>query len=153
VTRPRRGALAVAAVAVAGCGGSADSEPRAAWVGKPVVVRHPELPGDELATGRVVNRSTEVLRVDAAAVRVLDADGRRVRATVRFAAGYSHGLYPPRDAPRENPRFLRERLGDAATVRPGRSVPLTVAWHRRGRAAAPVRIDLGAASLPLPPGP
>jgi hypothetical protein len=79
---------------------------------------------------------------------VLDASGRQVRATVRFAAGVTHSLYPPRDAPHENPRQQQERLGDAATIAPGESAPLTIAWHVRD--GTPVRVDFGRASLPLP---
>ena len=113
------------------------------------MVRHPELPGDVLVTARVRNESGEELRLDAADVRVVGSDGRPIRAAATFAAGYSHSLYPPRDAPRETPRAEAERLGRAATVAPGDAVPLTVAWHRpRGAQAA--RIELGGEELALP---
>jgi hypothetical protein len=146
--------LAASVALAAGCG-SGDDGPRAAWVAKPkpVVVVHPELPGDRLLIGRVRNATGKELRLDNRAVRVLDRDGRPVRTTVRFNLSAAHGLYSPADEPRERPRFERERLGDAATLLPGRSVPLVVAWHAGPAARAPVTVDLGPASLTVPPGP
>jgi hypothetical protein len=149
-----RGAAALATTALlitpllAGCGGG-DAGPKLAWDGRPQVVRHPEIPGDVLVTARVRNESDAELRLDASDVRVVDSSGRPIRAAATFAAGYSHSLYPPRDAPRETPRAESERLGRAATVAPGEAVPLTVAWHRPrdGRA---VRIEVGGEELALP---
>ena len=57
-----------------------------------------------------------------------------MRATIRFAAGVTHSLYPPRDAPLENPRKQQERLGDAATIEPGGTA---AADDRLARAARP----------------
>ena len=149
----RRGAAAAlaAVMLLAGCGGDDDDGGAAAvrWEERPRVVRHPEIPGDVLVTGRVRNDSGSEVRLDAAAVRVLDGAGRPLRASVTFAAGYSHSLYPPRDAPRETPRQERERLGAAATIAPGDAVPLTAAWHRP-RAGRAVRIEVGEESLELP---
>ncbi|HEX8647942.1 MAG TPA: hypothetical protein VF715_13690 [Thermoleophilaceae bacterium] len=145
----RRGAVAalLAAAALAGCGG--DSGPSVAWDGQPQVAQHPEIPGDVLVTARVRNESGGELRLDAADVRVVGSDGRPIRAATTFAAGYSHSLYPPRDAPRETPRAESERLGAAATLAPGETAPLTVAWHRP-RAGRAVRIEVGGEELPLP---
>jgi hypothetical protein len=150
----RRAAAAVAVAAVlvlAGCG--SDDRPRAAWQGKPMVVRHPELPGDRLLIGRVRNAGQGELRLQNAAVRVLDRGGRPVRATVRFNLSAAHGLYSPLDEPRRRPRFEQERLGDAATILPGRSVPLVVAWEAGDPAHAPVSVDLGRDTLTVPPVP
>jgi hypothetical protein len=143
--------IAAAVVAAAGCGG--DDGPRAEWGDKPVVVRHPELPGDRLLIGRVRNSSGKELRLDNGAVRVLDGDGRLVRTTVRFNLSAAHGLYSPLDEPGKRPRFERERLGDAATLLPGRSVPLVVAWHAGAPAHAPAKVDLGPATLDVPAAP
>lgn len=147
----RRGAAAalLAAALLAGCGGGDEDGPAVAWEGQPRVVRHPEIPGDVLVTARVRNESDAELRLDASDIRVVDSSGRPIRAAATFAAGYSHSLYPPRDAPRETPRAESERLGQAATVAPGEAVPLTVAWHRpRGGQAA--RIEVGGEELALP---
>lgn len=147
-----RGAAAalIAAAALAGCGGGGDDGPAVAWEGKPNVARHPEIPGDVLVTARVRNESDSELRLDAADVRVIDAAGRPIRAAATFAAGYSHSLYPPRDAPRETPRAESERLGRAATLAPDETVPLTVAWHRPRGGGRAARIELGGERLPLP---
>lgn len=138
---------ACAALAAVGCGGNDPEEP-VAWDGTPVVVVHPEIPGDGLVTGRIRNETGHDLVLDGTRARLLDANGRRVRASVTYAAAYTHDLYPPADGPKENPRRARERTGEAATIKPGDTHPLTIAWHRRdGR---PVRIDLGGLSLPVP---
>ena len=145
--------VALALAAVAGCGDGGDDAARASWDGRPIVAPHPELPRDRIATGRVRNDGGEELRLSVAQARVLDADGRPVEATVRFAAGTTHALYPPREAPKENPREQQERLGDAATIAPGESSPLTIAWHAADAGRAPVRVDLGPVDVPLPPAP
>jgi hypothetical protein len=145
-------AAVVSVAAAAGCG-SGDDGPRAEWGGKPVVVRHPELPGDRLLIGKVRNPAGKELRLDNRAVRVLDRDGRPVRATVRFNLSAAHGLYSPLDEPGTRPRFERERLGDAATLLPDRTVPLVVAWHAADAAHTPATVDLGPATLKVPPGP
>ena len=146
----RAAAAALATLALAGCGGGEEG-PAVAWEDEPRVARHPELPGDVLATARLRNDSGDELRLDAADVRVVDASGRSLRASVTFAAGYSHSLYPPRDAPGETPRRESERLGRAVALEPGAAAPLTLAWHARdGRAA---RVEVGDESLPLPAGP
>ena len=144
---------ALAVAAVAGCGDDGGGAAKASWDGRPIVAPHPELPRDRIATGRVRNDGGEELRLSVAQAKVVDAEGRPVQATVRFAAGTTHALYPPREAPRENPREQQERLGDAATIPPGESSPLTIAWHAAGAGREPVRVDLGPVDVPLPPSP
>jgi hypothetical protein len=154
LSRVAAAALAMAALVTAvGCGrANADRQPSAvAWDGVPLVAQHPELPGDRIATGRLRNSSAEELRLEAADARLVDASGKGLRATVIFAAGVTHSLYPPRDAPRETPRKQQERLGFAATIAPGASVPVTVAWHASDGVAT--RIELGPGSLELPAAP
>jgi hypothetical protein len=140
----------VAAVALASCG----DEPGSAlsWSEKPLVVRQPELPDDTIVSGRISNDSDHPLKLDAADVRLVDSHNQAVQSTARFSVGVTHQLYPPRDGPHENdPAFLRERLGEIATVKPGASVPLVVSWRLQPGEAAPVKVDLGATgSLPLP---
>jgi hypothetical protein len=144
---------ALALAAVTGCGNGADDDPRASWDGAPAVAPHPEIPTDRIATGRIRNEGADELRLSVADARALDVHGTPVRATIRFAAGVTHSLYPPRDAPHENPRQQQERLGDAATIEPGQSAPLTVAWHAGTRDRVPVRVDLGPVDVPLPSAP
>ena len=145
-------ALALAATAGA-CGNGADDGPKASWDGAPAVAPHPEIPTDHLATGRIRNDGAGELRLSVTEARALDVHGTPVRATIRFAAGVTHSLYPPRDAPHENPRRQQERLGDAATIEPGKSAPLTIAWHAGTADRVPVRVDLGPVEVPLPPAP
>ena len=149
----RQAAASLAALALAaaagGCGSGEEERAEAAWDGAPVVAPHPELPDDRIATGRIRNEGDAELRLTVAQAQVLDVRGRPVDATVRFAAGTTHALYPPREAPKENPREQQERLGDAATLAPGETAPLTIAWHAREGERAPVLIDLGSVELPL----
>jgi hypothetical protein len=144
---------ALALAAVAGCGSGAADAPKAAWDGAPAVAPHPEIPTDRIATGRIKNEGGEELRLSVVQAQALDAHGTPVRATIRFAAGVTHALYPPRDGPLENPRRQQERLGDAATIEPGGSAPLTVAWHAGTADRVPVKVDLGPVDVPLPPAP
>jgi hypothetical protein len=149
-------ALALGAVlALGGCGddgsGSAKSSV-VSWDGKPLVVRQPELPDDTIVSGRIRNKSGKTLSLEAADVTVVAPDGAEVRSTARFQTGVTHSLYPPRETPQEaNPRFEAERLGQAATIKPGKTVPLVVSWRVTRDAEPPVRVELGSgASLKLP---
>jgi hypothetical protein len=144
---------ALALAAVAGCGSNDADAPRAAWDGAPAVAPHPEIPTDRIATGRIKNEGDKELRLSVDQANALDAHGAPVRATIRFAAGVTHSLYPPRDAPLENPRRQQERLGDAATIEPGATTPLTIAWHAGTADRVPVKVDLGPVNVPLPPAP
>ena len=144
-------ALVAAALLTAGCGGGEEgSGPRVAWGGDPLVAVHPDLPGDRLLTAQIRNDGPRELRLDSEDARLLDERGKEVRSTVRFSAGYSHSLYPPRDAPAETPRQERERLGAAATIPPDGTVPLTVAWHAPRGTPPPTTLDFGPVSLSLP---
>jgi hypothetical protein len=119
-----------------------------AWDGNPIVVRQPELPRDTIVSGKISNKGDDALKLDAAEVRVVGVDGEAVQSTARFSTGVTHQLYPPREGPREkDPDFLRERLGEIATVKPGASVPLVVSWRLQPGEAAPVKVDLGTGGL------
>lgn len=139
------------ALAPAGCGDKAASGARVSWEDKPLVVRQPELPDDTIVSGRLRNDSLQTLDLDAAEVRLVDGDDRAVQSTARFATGVTHQLYPPREGPREkDPLFLRRRLGEVATVKPGQTVPLVVSWRVQPGQKPPVKVDLGRTSLELP---
>jgi hypothetical protein len=141
------------AVALAGCGNTAaNSAPVVAWQDTPLVVRQPELPEDTIVSGTIRNASAHTLHLDATQVRLLTAEGNALtQSTARFTTGVTHQLYPPREAPREGePNFLRERLGEAATVAPGRTTALVVSWRVQKGEPPPVKVDLGEGSLSLP---
>lgn len=152
----RRAALAALAstLLLAGCGGD-DPKPRASveWKGDPVVVRQAELPDDTIVSGRVTNRTGRVLKLDVRDVKIVDGRGRAVRSTARFKSGITHSLHPPRDAPREAaPDFLRRRLGEVASVKPGESTELVLSWRVGPGDDPPVKVKLGGGvSLALPP--
>ena len=146
-------ALALAAVA-GGCGGGDEANSAtASWVGAPAVAPHPEIPTDRIATGRIRNDGNTELKLFVTQARVVDAKGTPVRASVRFAAGVTHSLYPPRDGPKENPLQQQERLGDAALIAPGQTAPLTIAWHAGAAGRKPVKVDLGPVAVPVPSAP
>lgn len=153
----RRAALA-AVVAVfgvggAGCGGGGSDAESVSWKGDPIVVRQPLLPDDTIVSGTIRNSTGRTLDLNADDVRLVDEHGHAIpQHTARFSVGVTHQLYPPRDAPKEgDPDFLRRRLGELATVRPGETVPLVVSWRLRPGQAPPVRVELGGGvSVELP---
>lgn len=133
----------------AGGGGSALT-----WAANPVTVRPPELPDDRVVGGRLRNAGESELRLDVRDARLLDAEGRTVRGTIRFAESFGHGLYSPRRQPLEGePELERMRLGELALVAPGASAPVTVSWRLGAGAAAPVRLAVAGRSVALPAAP
>ncbi len=148
-----------AAVAVAllsaGCGSGHDrsaSRPALRWTGTPQVFTTKALPRDRVVVGAVRNTSGRTLKLDAAALVVLDADGRRLRSTGQFAAGYAHGLYGAFQQPDPLPPGELERLGRIVTIPAGGTAPLAVSWtvadgHDAGRRSS---VDYGSGRLPLP---
>jgi hypothetical protein len=121
------------------------------WDGDPELIAPAALPDDRILHGRLRNTSPVPLRLDGAAAVLRDDAGRTVRGSVSYAYGFSHGLYGPAVGPNEPmPDFLATRLGTAAVVQPGATVPFTVAWRRGTEAGAPVSADLGAATVALP---
>jgi hypothetical protein len=122
-------------------------EGRLAWAQKPQVLVPEGMARDRVLVADVRNdgQSPIDLRVDQ--VRVLDAGGRKLRSSARFAAAFGHGLYGPGGppAPLQASRYDQRRLGEIVTIDPGEVRPLTVAW--RGSAA---RIAAGKTTLVLP---
>ena len=144
--------MLIAAAALAGCGDGSSGAPAVAWEGKPLVVRQPELPDDTIVSGTIRNASDRTLHLDVRDVRVLTEDGEAVSSAIRFTTGVTHQLYPPRDGPHEDePSFLRGRLGETATVKPGSTTPLVVSWRVPSGEPEPVKVELGdEGSLALP---
>ncbi len=116
------------------------------------VIRVDELPGDRILAGRLVNGSLRTARLDVERVRVVDADGRAVRSTVRFVSHFAHGVYSPESINRYGKpgEAERRRLGEIATLRPRESVPITLSWRIPAGGAAPVAVDFGGSVLKLP---
>jgi hypothetical protein len=143
--------LAVLALGVAACGDSGSARDQLDWVDTPAVVVPPNLERDRVLRGDVRNDSDQDLRLEAARVRVYDEQGRKLKASATFAAGYLHSLYPPTRGPDSLPDAELERLGQVATIEAGKSAQVTVSWREpRGRGTA-ARIDYGSGSLTIPP--
>jgi hypothetical protein len=140
-------------VAAGGCGGDDEGEGGGdlAWRGSPRVVVPPQLPGDRILRGTVVNDSLRPVDISAKDVRVVDADGERLDATVLFLSSFVRSLEPYNRGPVELPDDELVRLGRKVSVKPGKTAPLTVSWREReGRAVA---IEYGPGSLPVPKDP
>lgn len=137
-------------VAAGGAGDGARPGVPLDWSGTPRVSTVPELPRDRILTGRLKNTSTRDLRLEADAVRLVDADGRPLRSTARFAAAFGHGLYSPRDAPDEVAAAEQARLGTAVVVRRGQSVPVTLSWRLGRQGRPPTEARFGERALKLP---
>jgi hypothetical protein len=144
----RRAALALAVLALAGCGGEAGEDAAAlVWQGEAQTYAPPELPQDRLVTGTLRNVSGHALRLDVRDAQLVTGDGRAIDGTIRFAGSFGHGLYSPRRRPAEaDPEFERRRLGEIADVAPGKTVPVTVSW----RGPAPDGLRVGTTTLRLP---
>lgn len=148
--------LAALPILAAACGGDdgdaggGAAAPALVWESPPELVSSPTLPDDRILTGRVENDSLRPVEVDAEDVRLVDGDGDRVDGEAIFLAGFGHALLPPEREPEEVPEFERRRTGRSARLEPGDAVPLTVSWRRADGDGAPVRIDYGSGSLPLP---
>jgi hypothetical protein len=151
------GGVAVAAVLVAGCGDSGGDASAAAatplrWTATPQVFTTKALPRDRVAVGSVRNTTDGTLKLDAAALTVLDADGRRLRTTGQYAAGYAHGLYGAFQQPDPLPPGELERLGRVVSIPPGKTAPIAISWTVPATADAkrPASVDYGRGRLPLP---
>ncbi|MGZ6708809.1 MAG: hypothetical protein ACXVFN_17920 [Solirubrobacteraceae bacterium] len=139
------GAL-LAAGLLAGCGGSG----KLAWQGAPKLYIPANLPGDRILMATVKNTGTKPIKVKVPELRVLDADGRRIRASAQFIATYAHGLiFPDLQARDEQPLVEQRRIGEQILLRPGRTAPLMVSWHQP-KGAPPAKLRYGKGTLTLP---
>ena len=147
------GAVALAAaLALTACG---DDDERAAgdlvWVKDPILFTPPNLPDDRVLSGKVRNDSLERIEIDASDVRLLDAEGERLKANAVFLETFAHQLFPPTREPEGGiPEAELIRLGVKAKIDPGKDVPLTVSWRQGEGVEPPVRIEAGGSSLALP---
>lgn len=140
--------VVVAVAALSGCGGG-DERSRLAWSGEPEVLQAPTAERAKILRGSIRNRSDERLDLEAAELRLSDADGDTVRGNAIFLSGYVR----PGDPQNRGPGLPvsdqeAERLGRVAHLDPGETAPLVVSWRERdGR---PVRVEHPGGSLPLP---
>jgi hypothetical protein len=145
--------IVVAIVAFASRGdGAEQSSGDLAWAKGPRVFTPARLPRDRVLTGRLRNDSLRELRLSTDDLRLEDAGGRRVAATAVFLESFVHGLYPPTRQPEEISETELRRTGRLAVIPPGDSVPLTVAWRPPRGVEAPLRLEYGSGSLPVPRG-
>ena len=113
--------------------------------------RQQSLPRDRVLVGTVRNDSLERVTVDAGDVRAVDADGQPLRGNATFVRGYLHPLYPPTRPPAGGlPESELERTGRRLRLEPGKTAPFSIAWRVAPGDKAPVRIDYGSGSLPIP---
>jgi hypothetical protein len=110
--------------------------------------------GARVAIGKVRNDASRDIRVTTPQVKVVDADGRRIRSTAVFASAFVRSKYPhnaiSQAQPSEYPEAEQKRVGYLAVLGSGEETALTVSWTEpRGRRAAK-RIVLGPGSLPIP---
>jgi hypothetical protein len=133
-------------------GGGNEGTGDLSWSQQPEVARHPTLPDDRVLRGSLRNDSLRRIRLSDRDLRLLDEDGRRVRAAVRYAAGFVRGIYPPARSPQGGvPEAERLRTGQLARIDPGKTVPVTISWRVPAGAKPPVRVEYRGGSLPIPP--
>jgi hypothetical protein len=126
-------------------GGSGDL----AWSGTPHLYQSGK-PTDRVLYGRMQNTSIRSIALDVDTVKVVDADGHAVRSSVVFLQAFAHSLFAWSQRPAKLTKFERRRLGQIATVRPGKTLPVTVSWRVPPGGKPPVRVDFGTSSIALP---
>jgi hypothetical protein len=122
---------------------------RLQWKEKPMLILVPSLPQDRILTGQLRNASLRPVDLDTGAVRIVDAEGRRLRSTALFSQHFSHGLYPWSWHVKGS-KFERRRIGQIATIKPGQAVPLTLSWRVPAGGSEPVEVRFDGGSLSLP---
>ncbi len=151
--RPLALLVLAAAATLAGCGGSdgkvagGGSGPLK-WAEEPLLFTPDTLPGDRILTGMLRNDSVRRVRVDLPDVRVLARNGDRVSAVPVFLDTFGKSLWPGDRGPAELPDSELVRTGRIAFLRPGQTVPLTVAWHAKD--GTPAVVDYGEGALRVP---
>ncbi len=126
-------------VMIAGCGGGrADGSGPLAWVEPPLVFTPETTPGDRILTGTLRNDGLRRLRVDLPDLRIRDAGGDDVAAQPVFLQTFGKSLWSPARGPAQIPETELLRTGRMAWLKPGETVPFTLAWRAP---AAPARIE------------
>jgi hypothetical protein len=147
----------VAVVVFASFGVSGDEHERAAgnglsWLRSPTVVAPPGLPHDRILMGRIRNRSSQAVELNADEVRVLDQRRRPLRGTnARYVSSWVHGLYGASGGRDDIGPSEHRRLGLVRTLQPGASAPVVVAWRGKGGPLKAAAISAAGTRLPIPP--
>lgn len=142
--------VAITALVMSDGGAGDEGAGDLAWARSPRVFTPESLPQDRVLSARLRNDSLRSIRLSVDDLRLEDANGRTVDSTAVFLDSFVHGLYPPTRQPAQVPESELRRTGRLAVLKPGASIPLTVAWRRGAGAGRPVRLDYGLGSLPLP---
>lgn len=152
--RLRVGVLAVVAAAVSvgasGCGGGGGADGAVSWKGTPQVFAPRDLPRDRVLLGRVRNTSLRPITLQAAKIRVRDAEGHVLASSGRFTASFAHGLFGAFQQPASVPASELIRLGRVVQLRPNETAPFYAAWRGRVGSRGPFRIDTGQGRLEVP---
>ena len=133
-------------------GSSSGDAGKLSWKGE-VQVFASGVPTDEILYSEIENTSLRDVDLDVEDVKVYGADGKPVRASVRFLAAFAHGIFPWSQKPDPLGDFERRRLGEVATLKPGQAIPVTLAWRVPKGTPRPTRVDLGPADLKIPTTP
>jgi hypothetical protein len=144
--------LALAAAVLAGCGDDGKVAGKGSgpvsWAEEPLLFTPDTLPGDRILTGTLRNNSVRRVRIDLPDVRVLARNGDRVAAAPVFLNTFGKSLWPGDFGPSQMPESELLRTGRIAFLRPGESIPFTVAWHAAD--GTPAVVDYGEGQLRVP---
>jgi hypothetical protein len=119
------------------------------WNGAPRMTTMAGTVGDRLLFGHVVNRSDRRVRLRAADVHVLDADGEKLHTSAAFADGFVAGVtLRGYDSDLYGADEGAAAVGREITLAPGAAAPLSVSFSAPGgeRASA---IEYGGGRLKL----
>jgi hypothetical protein len=142
-------AVAITALVLSDGGAGDEGAGDLAWARSPRVFTPESLPQDRVLSARLKNDSLRSIRLSVDDLRLEDVNGQTVDSTAVFLDSFVHGLYPPTRQPAQVPESELRRTGRLAVLKPGASVPLTVAWRRAAGVGPPVRLDYGAGTLPF----
>ncbi len=106
----------------------------------PAVLAPALLPDDRIVYGVIQNDSLRKLRASTERFSVRDSDGKRMVGSIRFAAGYAHGLYGAFQQPESDRRGELLRLGIAVVLESGATAPVTISYRVRDPIALPATL-------------
>jgi hypothetical protein len=144
---------ALALIPLVGCGSDDRQAGDLVWVGRPTLLRPPDLPRDHILRGTVRNGSLRKIALSAGDLELKDGKGHTVAGRAVFLSAFTKRLYPSGQEPSGGlPEIEKRRLGIVARIPPGKTAPLTMSWREYPGTRPAVRIDYGLGSLPVPRG-